>query len=246
MTMRLSTNIMRTILLILTSALLNSFIQANAYWTKVYLRIEGRDRTLFERYVLTTGHIVTTALGGTHECDGTNNGAHTTPGATIVSAIDDAVSTWDGDYDKSIRDYKITSIENQLEEGDERWRLLIGYGIRERGCQSQVVADDHVLVAFGDVNVDTFLKMKADRKTVDVNGKVVFTVTNGVNGKPVKGANIVPLPLNGGTKHTTDDNGKATIPFTSADKYKYKAEMDGAIRSNVVVIRVENTHPAGY
>ena len=110
---------MRTTLLILTSALLNSFIQANAYWTKIHLRIEGPKKTHYEGIILTTEHIVTTKSGGTRECDGTNNGAHTTPGATIMSAIDDAVSTWDGTYDKSTRDYKITSIENEPENGDK-------------------------------------------------------------------------------------------------------------------------------
>ena len=59
-----------------------------------------------------------------------------------------------------------------------------------------------VLVAFSAVDTDTFLKkMKADKKTVDVNGEVVFTVTNGVDGRPVGSASIVPL--DGGVKYTS-------------------------------------------
>ena len=69
-------------------ALLSSVLAADAP-ISVNLRIEGAEKTIFEGTVLTQGHNVTTALGGTHICDGTNNNANPKPGATCISALDD-------------------------------------------------------------------------------------------------------------------------------------------------------------
>ena len=231
---------MRTTLLILTSALLNSFIQTNAYWTKIHLRIEGPDKTLYEKTMYTTGHIVTTKSGGTHECDGTNNGENATPGATIISAIDDAVNIWDGTYQKKNRDYKITSIENEPKQGDGRWILLVGYtSLNKGGCIYRVAPDDQVLVAFNKVNAKKFLKLEADKETIKVGESVVFTVTNGANRDPVEGAAV--SPKDAGLGGITGKDGTATVGFDSITPgvYEYKAEADEAIRSNKVVITVE-------
>lgn len=58
----------------------------------VKFRIEGneQDGTLFEGEIATAGHDVSTPLGGTHHCDGTNDNASPTRGGTFTSALDDA------------------------------------------------------------------------------------------------------------------------------------------------------------
>ena len=61
--------------------------------TLVNLRIEGSTTTIFEGPVLTFGHNVTTASGGNHHCDGTNNNQNPAPGPTCTSALDDASKT---------------------------------------------------------------------------------------------------------------------------------------------------------
>ena len=58
--------------------------------TSVNLRVEGETATIFEGTVITTGHNVTTASGGNHHCDGTNNGENPLPGPICTSALDDA------------------------------------------------------------------------------------------------------------------------------------------------------------
>ena len=58
--------------------------------TSVNLRVEGSTKTIFEGTIVTSGHNVTTPLGGNHHCDGTNNGANPTPGPTCTSALDNA------------------------------------------------------------------------------------------------------------------------------------------------------------
>ena len=66
----------------------------------VPLRIEGAKETIFEGRIFTRGHNVTTESGGNHHCDGTNLGAHPSPGPTATSALDDAAKkngfTFDG------------------------------------------------------------------------------------------------------------------------------------------------------
>jgi len=242
--MRLSTNITRTILLILTSTLLNSSLQANAYWTRVFLRIEGSEKTIFEDTILTTGHIVTTPSGGTHECDGTNNGAHATPGATIISAIDDAVSPWDGKYYNGTRDYFVTSIHGDPPGNDGSWGLLVGYNFVEKGgCQTQVAADDQVLVAFGAFGATAFLEARADKTSALPNEEVVFTVVNGKHRRPIESATMVAGATD--PKATTNAQGKAAIRFERAGVHKYKATKSGTIRSNEVTIMVMTAARAG-
>ena len=63
--------------------------QAEDIPTLVKLRIEGSTKTIFEGSIFTTGHNVTTALGGNHYCDGMNNDENTDPRPTCTSALDD-------------------------------------------------------------------------------------------------------------------------------------------------------------
>lgn len=82
-----------TTALICVSALLPHAVHAipaKNHPTPVNLRIEGANHTIFEGKVVTMGHNVTTASGGTHHCDGTNFGNNIFPGPTCTSALDDA------------------------------------------------------------------------------------------------------------------------------------------------------------
>ena len=90
-------NVVITLVIIM---LLHSTTHAAYRKVPVFLRVEGADKTIFEAVVLTVGHSVTTVSGGTHICDGTNNNASLTPGATATGALDTASHksrfTWDG------------------------------------------------------------------------------------------------------------------------------------------------------
>jgi hypothetical protein len=90
-------NVMITLVIII---LLHSTTDATGPSATVNLRIEGAKKTIFEATISTKGHFVTTASGGTHICDGTNNNASLTPGPTATSALDSASKqvkfTWDG------------------------------------------------------------------------------------------------------------------------------------------------------
>jgi hypothetical protein len=62
---------------------------------------------------------VTTPSGGSHECDGTNNGANPNPGATCSSALQAAALlcgfSFDGTYDSEFADFFITTIGTSAE-----------------------------------------------------------------------------------------------------------------------------------
>ncbi|KAL7268760.1 hypothetical protein RUND412_008605, partial [Rhizina undulata] len=50
----------------------------------VNLRIEGSITTIFEEYILTTGHNVTTPSGGTNICNSTSFNDNALPGPKIL------------------------------------------------------------------------------------------------------------------------------------------------------------------
>lgn len=66
----------------------------------IRLHISAYGKEIFDQVVPTRGRDVTTYSGGTHKCDGTNNGANQRPGATPTSALADAAErakfTFDG------------------------------------------------------------------------------------------------------------------------------------------------------
>jgi len=91
-----------SLLLLFGALILNVKASADnsAVPTTVNLRIEAATYTIFEGPVFTNGHNVTTASGGTHPCDGTNNNPNPTPGPTTTSVLNDASKlhhfSWDG------------------------------------------------------------------------------------------------------------------------------------------------------
>ncbi|KZT35126.1 hypothetical protein SISSUDRAFT_1035782 [Sistotremastrum suecicum HHB10207 ss-3] len=201
----------------------------------VKLRIEGDVDTLFEAPVLTQGHDVTTATGGTHHCDGTNLGANPTPGPTCTSALDTGSLhqhrfVWDGSFDTGFDDFFITSIAGVAETATQFWGILLNFQlIPVGGCQQQVTNGQEVLFAFDAFNKSFFLKASGP-PVAKVGKAVVVTVIDGTSGVAIEGASI------GG--ELTDANGHASITFSSKGLKKLKATRSDSIRSNAVEILV--------
>src|SRR3954447_4259206 len=95
----------------------------------VTLRVEGASTTTFEASVTTDGHTVTTASGGTHHCDGTNNGQAGGPGPTATAALDDAARlggfTWDGTYFASFDDYLVNRVGPDSSTQSQFWGVFV-------------------------------------------------------------------------------------------------------------------------
>src|SRR4051794_6731053 len=152
----------------------------------VTLRVEGPSATTFEAPVTTDGHSVTTASGGTHHCDGTNNGQPGGPGPTAIATLDDGAKlghfTWDGTYNSGFDDYFVTRVAGDSQTSTQFWGVFVnGTASGTGGCQQRVAQGDEVLWAF-----DAFSKMHALRLTgpdaATAGRRVVVRVTDSATG----------------------------------------------------------------
>ncbi|KDR77684.1 hypothetical protein GALMADRAFT_245817 [Galerina marginata CBS 339.88] len=202
--------------------------------TEVHLRIEGAEKTIFEGKIRTRGHNVTTASGGDHHCDGTNNKENPRPGPTCTSALADAARLkhfgFDGTFFAEFDDFLITSIGGDAQTTTEFWGLLLNFVFTPvGGCQQEVKKDDHILWAFDAFNKVHFLAL-AGPATAHRNQPVVLTVIDGLTGIPVAGAEV-----NG---QTSDSKGKISVTFAKAGVNGVKAEKSDSLRSNQLDILV--------
>lgn len=94
----------------------------------VNLRIEGASDTVYEGVIYAGPRNVTTASGGTHLCDGTNNGANSSPGSNGISTIDAAASlcgfTYDGTFDNAFDEFTIQRIGSTAQGSNNYWGIL--------------------------------------------------------------------------------------------------------------------------
>lgn len=201
----------------------------------VNLRIEGLTNTIYEALIYSGPRNITTARGGTHSCDGTNDGANPKPGNTPTDALDAASKLakfpFDGTYSASFDDYFITSIGSSTQTATMFWGLLVNYQFTSvGGCQVELKTSDQVLWAYDAFNKNAFLKVEPSRITVRKNQPKIVTVTDGSTGAPAQGAVINGV--------TTDASGKATLTFPKPGVFTYKATKSDAIRSNALLVVV--------
>lgn len=115
----------------------------------VTLTITGPDSTLYNDEISTTGHTVSPVTGGDQICDGTNNGANPTAGATPTAALDDAASqegfTWDGVWYASFDDYLVTDIDGDIQTADAFWEISVNGTVTPvGGCQFLLAEGDEI------------------------------------------------------------------------------------------------------
>ncbi|ELU37828.1 hypothetical protein AG1IA_08146 [Rhizoctonia solani AG-1 IA] len=222
--------------------------------TEVRVRIEGINTTIFEGIVKTNGRDVTTKSGGTHHCDGTNNGMNPVPGPTCTSALADVaaysgVIVWDGTVSQVLLCYtywwnfsNIVAVLgftpelavysgsllscDEIQDFDSTWFIQVG------GCQQQVAAGDTILWAFDAFGKAFFLKLDGP-STAKVGVPVQVRVTDGPSEQAISGASIAGYPSS-----ISDSNGYTTVTFTSAGTKKIKAQRSDSLRSNALTITV--------
>ncbi|WP_242910595.1 hypothetical protein [Actinomadura terrae] len=115
----------------------------------VQVTVIGTSGTIFSGSVTTEAHDLTTAAGGTHKCDGTNNGQNPQPGPTVTGALDDAATgngfTWDGPWYSFFDDYQVKRIATESNTNQVYWQYwLNGQHILIGGCQQQVETGDQI------------------------------------------------------------------------------------------------------
>ena len=225
----------------------------------VYLRVEGASQTLFEGPVTTYGRQITSPSGGTHLCDGTNNGANPAPGGTPTTALVDALYTvgtsWDGTFDPEFDDYSITSIGPDAETATEFWGVLDNWQFTPLpGCEVEPSANDEILWAFNAFNATHFLRLTAPATTVARGQAITVRVTDGGTGADISGAVVAPVstdPVNDyetvetsdPSAVTTDASGDAALSWSTPGWKRVKAVRSDSIRSNRLDICVTPCGP---
>lgn len=202
-----------------------------AHGTVVRLRVEGRTGTIFEAPVFTTPHDVTTPSGGTHRCDGTNNGANPAPGPTATGALDDGARfggfTFDGSHWGEFDDFFITRVAGDEQTATEFWGILLNKEFTPvGGCQQQVRFGDEVLFAFDAFGKSHVLSLSGP-SVVRVGTPATYRVVDAGSGAPIAGATV-----NGAS---TDANGEVALTFSSVGAVRVKADRADSIRSNSVL-----------
>ncbi|HEX6458243.1 MAG TPA: hypothetical protein VF032_04930 [Thermoleophilaceae bacterium] len=215
---------------------------ANATPVTVNLRVEGSGSTVYEGPISTDSKVITTASGGSHECDGTQGGNPTgaTPGGTPTTALDDAAHTagfdWDGRYGVGgFDDFLVERVAGDGTVGtfgSSSWSLSVNrVAASVGGCQMRVNAGDTVLwewTQYGENNLDLSAPAKAQ-----VGQPVQVTVQQyDASGTlaPASGADV--------DGQLTDSSGHATLTFGSPGTQHLKATMANAIRSNAADVCV--------
>ncbi|MFK0211202.1 DUF4430 domain-containing protein [Streptomyces sp. NPDC090298] len=116
---------------------------------RVTVTVQGPDGLLFQKKIFTWGHDVTTAAGGTHQCDGTNGSAHATKVPTPTAALDHAAKrngfAWDGTWYASFDDYAVETVKGVSGGGSAYWSISVnGTPTPVGGCQFEIENGDQV------------------------------------------------------------------------------------------------------
>lgn len=201
----------------------------------VNLRIEGETSTFYEAPIISGPRYITTASGGTHLCDGTNLMANPKPGNTPTDALDAgskvAGFTFDATFDTEFDDFFITRIATDTETSTMFWGLLVNFQFTPvGGCQFETKLGDDVLWAFDAFNKVYFLKVEPEDALVTVGESLTVTVTDGMTGVVVPGAEIDGV--------TTNAAGMATLKFTKVGVFRFKATRSDSLRSNALTVAV--------
>lgn len=219
----------------------------------VRVRIEGVDRTLFDRVVRTDGHDVRASSDTqARHCDGTNNGAHSSTGPTATAATADALATlgqgFDGQWFPGYEDYFIRQLGPEREDNDALWwwGILVDRVFSPAGgCQTRVADGDEVLWADDAFSNRPFLWLAAAATTptvlVDTPLTMSVSATNAspsnpdTTGAPYPGARVAAATVNGqpapagvADPGTSAADGSATVTFHQSGWQRLKARGPGA------------------
>jgi len=199
------------------------------------LRIEGKTDTIYEGPIRSGPRSITTPSGGTHLCDGTNNGANPTPAGTSTTAVDSASGLcgfhYDGTYDSDFQDFFITNIGGDSETSTQFWGLLNSFQFTPvGGCQEEPAPTDEILWAYDAFNAASFLNVEPRTASVQLGDTVVFTITDGSTGNLIAGASFNGV--------VSDAQGQVVYTPNQVGTFRYKATRSDSIRSPTAIITV--------
>lgn len=144
-------------------------VGAEAAPTELTVRIEGKERTLFEGPILTEGHdLQASSDTRLRHCDSTNGAAHPAPGPTPTAAAVDAMEligqSFDGSWFPGFDDYFVERWGPDAEDPESSafWGVLVnGVLLAVGGCQFGDQAGDQVLWAYDAFSGRRLLRLAA-------------------------------------------------------------------------------------
>lgn len=182
------------------------------------VRIEGRTATLYEGVVRTDGHAVATPSdrNAPRRCDGTNNGAHASPGPTPTAASDDAMRSvgmaWDGYWTPGFEDFFVQQFGPDREDANTYayWGILVnGIYSSVGGCQYRLNPGDQTLWVYDAFNRRDLLRLDGPGSI----GEPTSDVERGPSHGPVQRVFTValgqPLTVTAIRNQTTGEIGNA-------------------------------------
>jgi hypothetical protein len=226
------------------------------------VRIEGRERTLFEGPVLTDGHDVRAASDTQpRPCDGTNGGANPAPGPTATAATVDALAITGQGFDASwyagFSDYFVQQLGPDREDpaAFAYWGLLVGGALTPvGGCQQRIADGDEVLWVYDAFNGRPFLRLVVAGAAAVAPGEPLAVVATQASGGPqdaVPAAGIAVAPVSTASDGvqtadpadpaavTTDPAGHAELRWPTPGWRRVKAVAGGFVRSNRLDVCVQ-------
>jgi hypothetical protein len=211
---------------------------AEAVPVTVNVRVEGATSTIFDAPVVTDGHNLSPPSGGgSHVCDGTNNGAFPVPGPTATAALDDAARagsfTWDGTWDANFSDFLVNRIGSEQATTTQFWGHFVnGKSASAGGCQTRLAAGDETVWAFDAFSKTSVLRLDGPASAM-IGSPVNFRV---IDTAPATSVLAVGAFVNG---TPTGSDGVATLTFPAEGIFRVKADRPDAVRSNSIRICVD-------
>jgi hypothetical protein len=208
----------------------------------VNLRIEGATETLYEGSITTDARNITTSSGGTHDCNGQNQGATNPIGGTpTTAAYDGAVAKnlafdalWfgsDASGDFFINQLGPDRMADDFSGPTWNWWSNYQYGTIG-GCQIVLQNGDDVLWDFGSYELSA-LRLSGAPTRAATNEQFTVTVDQfdpSGNKTSADGASVAGA--------TTDASGHAAVAFADAGNHTFKATKTGTVRSNAATVCV--------
>ena len=209
--------------------------------TQVNVRIEGKEKTLFEGPIMTEGHDIRASSDTeSRHCDGTNLGAHReavpTPTAASVDAMEAIGQTFDGEWYEGFDDYFITSWgpDPQDPGTGAYWGVLVnGIFTSVGGCQFGLRAGDESLWQYDAFSGKKFLWLAAATDPtpaprapqpsayVEVGQPLALLVESyeGSGGEPhrAEGVTVAPVKTEAGTGFQTVETSDPTAVTTDVN-----------------------------
>lgn len=224
-----------------TLAVLASLAVCAAAWAKpviVNVRIEGPKRTFFDGNVAARPEVLTKDSSGPHACNGENNGANKTPGATVTTALDAAARkahfSWAATWYSSPPDFLVTAIGPFAGGSSTFWSAVLNYKtLPVGGCQVEVHTGDQVLWYFA--STQKYDLELIGPKHVGSGHALKLKVLAYSTSAPYASRPAASASVDG---HKASTHGIVTLHITRRGRHKLRATMPDAVRSNAIVVDV--------